>query len=183
MNTVLPNGAVAPHRRRCVALEEHFLDLLADFHHIDRLSLLGNVPPSLAVRLAQPFPACGMAVKAVSQAMAEYIKATEQAWAEWRLRRKNWPALQWQQTEPFPSDVEHPTLHPVPHFVLVREGSARGKWAEHVAEEEGEWLPAGMQRVDGPVSSMTLGDIRQFMDCDGLIGTLEDEETEDEEEW
>jgi hypothetical protein len=51
---------------------------------------LGNVPPNLAVRLAQPYPGCGKSVKAVSQPMAKYIKATEEAWAEWNLRRKTW---------------------------------------------------------------------------------------------
>jgi hypothetical protein len=167
---------VDPDRRHCVALDEHSLNLLAGFRHVARVSLLGNAPPSLAVRLAQPYPGCGMSVKAVSQPMAKYIKATEEAWAEWNLRRKTWAASSWQQTEPFPSDVEHPTLCPVPHFVLVRDGSARGKWTEHVAEGQGEPMPAGMQRVDGCMSSLTLKEMRESMDCDGIIDTPEDEE-------
>ncbi|KAK4097232.1 hypothetical protein N658DRAFT_549046, partial [Parathielavia hyrcaniae] len=106
------------HRHLCVALEEHFMNLLAGSRNINRLSLFGNVPPSLTLRLARPYPGCGLSVKAVSSPIAEFIKETEEAWASWKEHRKTWPGLEWVRSR-FSGDMECPTLCPTPHFVLV----------------------------------------------------------------
>lgn len=76
-------------RIRCVELENHFSDLLAGSNCIrraDTVTFLGNVPPSLAVRLAQPYPGCGLSFKAIGKMMAEFISKTEANRDEWERR-------------------------------------------------------------------------------------------------
>jgi hypothetical protein len=178
-----------PARVRCAELENHFSDLLAGCcRSIQQLSLWGNVPPSLAVRLAQPYPESGLSIRSMGKTMAMFIKNIEVERYDWEKRLEyaelqltstsleNGLHVAWNHSRPFPSDLEYPNQQPAPHFVLGREGSARDKWTANVMPE-GDCLKAGLELVRGPITNTpSWRHLKQFMDCDGEMGALRVEE-------
>jgi hypothetical protein len=152
---------------RCLALETHFLDLLAECQQVERVTLVGDVPPSLAVRLP-------LTIKSISSQMSGFMRATEEDRAAW----DNAALLftQWENTTPFPW-MPYPTPHPVTHFVLVNEHSPRARWYRNVESNgEEEWEKDGMLPVTDGLTARSWEDIRDVADYnnegDGLLRDL-----------
>lgn len=162
-----PSGSLAPaglpdKQRHCLALESSFVNRLAHCTNIQKLTLAGNVPPSLGVRLSVPYPNCGLTVQWVSRQMAAYMAVMERkAWLQARMHGKAFQL----PSPPYPGDTSRPDNTPVPHFVLVKMETARNRWAEHVEPEEWATPPGlGMELARMPLSRRSWREVAEHMD-------------------
>jgi uncharacterized protein involved in tolerance to divalent cations len=173
----------------CRAVEDHFINLLINCCGVRKFSLAGRVPPSLTLRLTSsrspeadnsgypttalipPFPTSDLTAKFVSQAMAAFIKAAEEQRREWETLVHDNPGIEevvpWVKTSRLPPLEYTPTSPPSPHFVLMRDYTARAQWLKLVEpESNGMELAKGMQAVVGPLSTRTWQDVAGFLDSD-----------------
>jgi hypothetical protein len=149
---------------RCLALESRFLDLLAGCRPAERFTLVGDVPPSLAVRLP-------LAIKSISCQMSDFIRGTEADRSAWDSGGHAF--AHWTKSTPYPWTT-YPTPRPVTHFVLVNERSPGSMWHLNVEpsgekqEEKEKMLPR-----PGGLSAWSWEDLRNLADYnndgDGLF--------------
>jgi hypothetical protein len=187
----------------CLALEDHFLSLLANCRGTHKISLAGRAPPSLALRLASPqspetvegssnssteliptLSACGMTVKFVSKAMAAFIKATEEQRREWghqvHVEMVDETEAPWTNTARFPPFEYDVTSPHAPHFVLVRDRTPRARWAELVHPES---IVTGSEKdtqaVVDVLAARAWEDVAGYMDHDNDNVEVPDPEAEE----
>jgi hypothetical protein len=159
-------------RIRCLEVESHFSDLIAGSncsHRADTITLLGNAPPSLAVRMAQPYPGCGLSVTSINKQLAQFIAKAEMDRQEWERRVEKGRNVDWEQMNAFPGKPDPSTVNREPSFVLTRYGSIRNNWIRQTCPEEASRLEPGVERVVGSISRRAWTDLREFLDCDGQI--------------
>ncbi|KAK4097233.1 hypothetical protein N658DRAFT_510529 [Parathielavia hyrcaniae] len=157
-----------------MALEEHFVAALAACRGLDRVTLAGRVPPSLALRLASQQ---SLTVKLVSKAMATFMKTLEKERRRWEGQISYGGTL---DEDEFArrKTARFPPLEPLectanvaqePHFVLVRKDTPGSHWMRRVDQEssvsESE-LGRGMLSVEGAgaLSDRSWEDVARFMD-------------------
>jgi len=147
----------------CCALEDHFLNRLARCHHIERLDLVGDVPPSFALRMSRRV-ASGprLRLKWISSPMRVFLNQAETERRQWETNALATEDL-WKRSKPtwYP-DTPYPTTNPATHFVLVAEETAKAKMNQALGldrKREGR-----MELVSGSVSDREWEDVRKIMD-------------------
>jgi hypothetical protein len=156
---------IQQYRSCCRALEDRFVNLLvAAVNRTNKVSLAGDVPPSLALRLVSS----GLSLKRVSKAMTAFMRDTAKDRKEW-TESPNQEELPWAKTKPIPLFVYNPREGQAPHFVLEREQSAISRWTRLVGPEEMGPLEEGMDLVKAPrVSGTTWEEVSEIMDYDNV---------------
>ncbi|KAK4151010.1 hypothetical protein C8A00DRAFT_36356 [Chaetomidium leptoderma] len=149
-------------KSRCLALETHFLDLLTSCRQLEKLSLIGDVPPSLATRMQQA--SVSLTTKWISLYMSAFITVTEAERAAWDSEAH--VLTEWENTRPYPQ-TPYPTPDPITHFVLVNERSNKARWRQHVGlgDEEKE-----MRLVQGELSTRDWKNTRDLLDYNNHEG-------------
>ena len=162
-----PRPVSRHYRSCCLGLENHFLDLLEGCRRVEKLSLAGNVPPSFAVRMEQVSWGFGqsMRVVKVSPSMDSFIKGVE---LEWETRDQTPGPLPWHKTVPYPH-IKSTSMDSITHFVLVRQNTARNRWARLVGLEGEERTEKKMERVVGPFSGRSWESLRALLDYDNTV--------------
>ncbi|KAK3294398.1 uncharacterized protein B0H64DRAFT_463246, partial [Chaetomium fimeti] len=148
----------------CLDLEGHFTSLLATCRNVDTVTLRGNVPPSLALRLEHPDTGLGLPVQAVSKEMAAFIKGAEKETAE---RDPADPS--WAKKTPYPPLRYHPAKTPPPHFVLGRTRPATATWPWLEERGKGDETATGMEFVSGPLFSGTWEQASAVLDFKNVV--------------
>jgi hypothetical protein len=176
-------------RPACLSLENHFLALLLhQTHHIERLTLDGDVPPSFALRMQERRGGGGdgvargpeLRISHVGEAMRKFMRRTcahRVRWDRREVQRLEARRLEeprdgerpgvWEKPRHFPYEA-YPTSEPVTHFGLVAGGTFKGRlervWAGVVlgdVEAEGE---SGMELVGGKVVGRTWEGLSELLD-------------------
>jgi hypothetical protein len=180
-------------RPACLALENHFLSLLLhQTHHIERLTLDGDIPPSFALRMQERQRGEGvlkgpeLRIRYVGRKMRKFMRMTCAHRARWeRWQAENQSSLsssssaaaaaergEWEKPVHFPH-VTYPTPEPVTHFVLVAGGTAKGRlervlegMERVVVEAKGE---SGMGLVGGKVEGRTWEGLSGLLDYENEV--------------
>ncbi|KAH6632239.1 hypothetical protein F5144DRAFT_490219, partial [Chaetomium tenue] len=150
----------------CLALEEHFISLLATCHGVREVTLRGNVPPSLAARLEQADTGLSVQTQAISKQMAAFIKGVEKETAEKGPSRA--------KRTPYPPLSYHPARNSSLHFVLKRPGPQISPWSWVEDRNEGPGVATGMERVSGPLFAETWETVSEVFDFKNLIVGADD---------
>ncbi|KAH6856175.1 hypothetical protein B0I37DRAFT_302393 [Chaetomium sp. MPI-CAGE-AT-0009] len=148
----------------CLDLEGHFASLLATCRNVDTVTLRGNVPPSLAIRIEDPDMGLGLSLQAVSKYMAAFIKG---AVKETEERDSNDPS--WAKKTPYPPLRYHPATTPPPHFVLGRTRPETATWSWLEERIRGNGTATGMELVSGPLCSGTWETASEVLDYKNLV--------------
>jgi hypothetical protein len=124
-------GDDGPYQSLCLKLENRFLDLLMGCRQLDKLALIGDVPPSLALRIQQTFTT-PLTTEWISAEMSDFIKLTEKD----RVERESQahPTVPVQR-RPYPQ-MPYPTPDPLTHFVLVDQCSNKSRWVRSMASKK-----------------------------------------------
>ncbi|KAK4044127.1 hypothetical protein C8A01DRAFT_31729 [Parachaetomium inaequale] len=123
-------GGAAPYQSCCLRLENNFLDLLMGCRQLEKLALIGDVPPSLALRMQQS--STTLTTEWISAEMSDFIKLTEKDRAE---RESQVHAMVPAQRRPYPQ-MPYPTPDSLTHFVLVNQCSSQRRWSRHMVPKE-----------------------------------------------
>jgi hypothetical protein len=152
----------------CLSLENHFLDLLQAYQRADRISLAGDVPPSLAFRLQDASPDFGRSIKWISHEMDRFIKEVETSRRQWECSAQGERAVPWAKNDQFYLVTADHNRHPITHFILSRQNQAMASWNQYMEGYEVERKPAGMRQVSQPISRRSWGELQTLLDYDNM---------------
>ena len=161
----------------CIAIESKFNQLLEGLGAVNNISLGGNVPPSMAVRLARPWFAPRRSLKGISRVMGEYIKDTEERVQVWKMLPVSntfWTLRVWMNPTVYPPLEYHSARGQAPHFVLTRNETARNRWSQCVEPESKAELGKEVDAVVELILSRSSWDIERDMDRATVMFTDED---------
>ncbi|EAQ87661.1 predicted protein [Chaetomium globosum CBS 148.51] len=155
----------------CLALEEHFISLLATCHGVREVTLRGNVPPSLGARLEQADTGLSIRLQAISKQMSAFIKGVEKETAE-----KNADAQDpsWTKQTPYLPLRYHPARNSSLHFVLKQTGPEIPTWSYMQERNEEAGVATGMERVSGPLFVGTWETVSEVFDFENTVAKEDD---------
>ena len=158
----------------CMTLENRFLLLLNMCRQIKSFSFVGDVPPSLAFRVAELGPKEALVLKWVSQEMASFIEQIERDRTEWEGSVPSFRGHQEMDEKPrqkgpaYPR-TEYPTKNPVTHFVVVMDRTNKASRAVLDEPQDEVYLPEPtMKLVTHPLSERGWREVRELMDFERL---------------
>ena len=181
-DTWVPPGRFFPtelsgYKSRCSGLESKFNNFLERCADVHKISLAGNVPPSMAVRLARPrlLPSQSLApprsLVQISPAMRKYLKISEARFRKWEKLGQS--DTFWNRTW-FPFLQYNSVWGATPHFVLSRTVQARIRWREGVAEKNEAELGEEGDAAVALILSRKPWELQEVMDRGTVMLTDED---------
>ena len=167
------------YKHRCRCIENYFNVFLTGFSAVNKISLGGNVPPSMAMRLARPWSARGRSLKGMSRAMEEYLRDSKARFQEWKMRAPNDSAFltekYWMNPTVYPPLEYNSARGQAPHFVLMRNETARNRWSQCVELENGAELGKDGDAVAKLTLPKLLGEISRDMDLAKVVFDIEED--------
>ena len=119
-------------QRGCRALEDHFLDLLAGCRHVNRLVLVGDVPPSFPVRVSRRSIGVSLRLAWINPQMWDFMERAEEERDEGK-------------SAPYP-DTFYWETDPATQFILTANETANARWDQHMGRGVGVREKGGCHR-------------------------------------